>query len=61
MPTPNAEMVLFFNKFWNNNSVSSVKSELHVFTKGGKKLDSDAELALLEDDMHLSEGVDLDW
>jgi flagellar motor switch protein FliN/FliY len=39
----------------------SVKSELHVFTKGGKKLDSDAELSLLEDDLHLSEGVDLDW
>jgi len=39
----------------------SVKSELHVFTKGGKKLDSDAELAELEEDLHLSEGVDLDW
>ncbi len=39
----------------------SVKSELHVFTKGGKKIDSDSELELLEDDLHLSEGVDLDW
>jgi flagellar motor switch protein FliM len=39
----------------------SVKSELHVFTKGGKKLDSEAELAELEEDLHLSEGVDLDW
>ena len=39
----------------------SVKSELHVFTKGGKKIDSDAELAELEDDLHLSDGVDLDW
>ena len=39
----------------------SVNSELHVFTKGGKKIDSDAELAELEDDLHLSDGVDLDW
>jgi len=29
----------------------SVKSELNVFTKGGKRLDSDAELQLLEDDL----------
>jgi len=28
----------------------SVKSELNIFTKGGKRLDSDAELQLLEDD-----------
>ena len=29
--------------------------------EGGKKLDSDAELAEFEEDLHLSEGVDLDW
>ena len=39
----------------------SVKSELHVFTKGGKKLDSDAELAELEQDLDLNKGLDLDW
>jgi len=29
----------------------SVKSELTILTKGGKRLDSDAELELLEDDL----------
>jgi flagellar motor switch protein FliM len=29
----------------------SVKSELTVLTKGGKRIDSDAELQLLEDDL----------
>jgi flagellar motor switch protein FliM len=29
--------------------------------KAAKKIDSDAELAELEDDLHLSNGVDLDW
>lgn len=32
----------------------SVKSELHVFTKGGRRLDSDADISELEADLNLS-------
>ena len=33
----------------------SVKSEMHVFTKGGRRLDSDADISELEADLNLSE------
>ncbi|WP_018693099.1 flagellar motor switch protein FliM [Algicola sagamiensis] len=33
----------------------SVKSELHVLTKGGKRLDSDSELEVLAEDLQLSD------
>ncbi len=35
----------------------SVKSEMHVFTKGGRRLDSDADISELEADLNLSERV----
>ena len=33
----------------------SVKSEMHVFTKGGRRLDSDADISELEADLNLSD------
>ena len=39
----------------------SVKSELHVFTKGGRRLDSDAEISELEADLILNERNEERW
>ncbi|MBN8444792.1 MAG: flagellar motor switch protein FliM [Gammaproteobacteria bacterium] len=39
----------------------SVKSELHVFTKGGRRLDSDADISELEADLILSERSEERW
>lgn len=39
----------------------SVKSELHVFTKGGRRLDNDAELDVLAEDLELSQPSDVEW
>jgi flagellar motor switch protein FliM len=33
----------------------SIKSELHVFTKGGRRLDSDADISELEADLNLAD------
>ena len=33
----------------------SAKSEMHVFTKGGRRLDSDADISELEADLNLSD------
>lgn len=39
----------------------SVKSEMHVFTKGGRRLDSDADISELEADLILSEQPEDRW
>ncbi len=39
----------------------SVKSELHVFTKGGRRLDSDADISELEADLILNERSEERW
>ena len=40
----------------------SVKSELHVFTKGGRRIDDDRDIAVLEEDLVLDDdGGDSEW
>ncbi|WP_199611222.1 flagellar motor switch protein FliM [Flocculibacter collagenilyticus] len=39
----------------------SVKSELNVFTKGGRRLDSDADIAILEEDLNLDNSGESTW
>jgi flagellar motor switch protein FliM len=36
----------------------SVKSELHVFTKGGRRIDDDRDIAVLEEDLVLDNDLD---
>ncbi len=39
----------------------SVKSELHVFTKGGRRIDDDRDIAVLEEDLVLNDNSDGEW
>lgn len=39
----------------------SVKSELHVFTKGGRRIDDDRDIAVLEEDLVLTDNSDGEW
>lgn len=39
----------------------SVKSELHVFTKGGRRIDDDRDIAVLEEDLVLDNESDGEW
>lgn len=39
----------------------SVKSELHVFTKGGRRIDDDRDIAVLEEDLVLNDNADGEW